>query len=561
MLDCKSVLPDKNETNRLPFLRWFIVLWTLALTVWIYIFSIRQGGAPNWDEYERLAWTSEIWINLKNGDFYQFWRHTNSQVIWPFLHSWITAFLFLVFGPSVASARLLSLGAFTGSGLLIFSIVSRQKFRYSWLGGVLAWCLFTTAPIVVQNAASIMSEMSGLFLVLLVLIFLPQKGDREKIGPIWAATLFLSLLFFYKYNYALLTWSALLLHRFVFAGYSLRRMAVKGNGILFGLPVFALAIWFLPYWDYKTQHFLNFLTNNPAARTPLGLDFFLYYPRQIPAAYYSFPWLFYASAAAVLSAFFLSKRMRFSNPFVACFVVHFLAAVVHPMKMERFQFIPMALFFILTGEALEIVFSRCLDRFQVKSPTASYVSIVLCAAMLIPAVQLQSRLYRSPQTRQGSTLLAPLQAILDRVETDDRIALLITHDLACTPSVNYYYISGLNRSTADLRNSFSRWRQVFLYQSKEEILSLDLEERIRKLRDILKENKDNKIVVLECTKPELIGYYEKMYGGTQEVVRLVSLLPEFALVYENEFPKEFARVSIYARKERDTTEKTQRSHE
>lgn len=561
MRDLISNHTEKRNEFAYSVLGWFIVLWTMALAGWVYVYSIRQGGAPNWDEFERLAWASEIWQSLWRCDWFHFWRHTNSQVIWPFLHSWLTAFLFLLFGPAVAVARLLSLFAFLGSSLMVFYAVVREQSRFSWLGGIAAWSLFTLSPIVINNSASIMSEMFGLWMTLLILLCLPRDESQEKTGRLLAPSIFLSLFFFYKYNFALLTWCALISYRFAVAGFSPRRMISRGNILLFGLPVAALAVWFLPFWSFKTQHFVNFLTNNPEARTPFGWDFWLYYFRSIPIVYYPSPILGFVSAAAVLFAGILDKRLRLSNPFLVCFAVHFLAAAVHPMKMERFQFIPMGLFFILTGQTAATLADWASDRFKIKDATQFWIAALVCAAILIPSVHIHSRAYRNPIIKQGSPHFAPMQAMLDHVETSDRVALLITHDLLCTPSVNYYYISGKNQSTIDLRRGVVQWGMIFLYQSKTEILAMDADKQIQTLRKTLQRTNSNKIAVLESTRPELIGYFDKMYGGTQEIIRLVSLLPEFALVYEKEFPKEYARVRIYALIDPGATEKTQTTHE
>jgi hypothetical protein len=547
--------PIYNQTNSTDFgaaprgLRyfwytvvWFLILWTGALTLWLYAYSIRHGGAPCWDEFERCAWASHIWHGIRHFDLFHLWKNTNAQMVWPPLHSWMTGVLFVIFGPSLASARLLSLLAFWGSGLLIVYWFVRRRDYASCLGGAAAWSLFASAPIVVQQAVGVMSEGVGLFLALLVLASLPQAEDAKPSRWAWSGFL-LGLFFYYKYNYAFLIYAGLGITRYFQRGASLRSMFCKANYLLFGIPILGMILWFIPHFEQKWQNLVYFAFNNPAAYQPLGFASFLYYPQVIPKAFFAAPWLAVASLALVFIATPLGWRLTLRNPVISCCIIHFIAVSVHPMKMERFQFITMGLFFIAAGEAVRTLaqswFSRNL-RIQ------DALNVVAALIILLPAVAYQSDFFRREQAAQTDVYAAPLRTAADWMKKEDRAALLITHDIANPPAATFYFTTSLDLLQRDLRTDASHWHHLFLFQPKDAVQAYTGEERIRHLRHELFVTRSNKIVVVETTNPQSSSTFPVVFAGVQEYINTVPLLPEWQLVFERNFPRAQANVRIYA---------------
>lgn len=527
------------------FILSFMIGWSLVLASWIYLYSIRQAGSPNWDEFERLAWATDIWRDIRHRDWFQFWRHTNSQVTWPFLHSWLTALLFLCFGATIAAARMLSLGAFLGSSILIAYTVTSQQSKNNWLGGVTAWGLFTLSPIVMENSTGIMSEMFGCFMTICLLTVVIQHYKTKKQIFIVFASIILSGLFFYKYNFAILTWVGLVLHRFALVKYSFRSMISKENGILFGPPILLLIAWFIPHYSFKIQYFWGFLLNNPEARMPMGWNYFLFYFRCIPNVYYPFLFFWYLSALVMGYSVFRSKELRLANPYMACFLIHFMAAVAHPMKMERFQFISMGLFYILTGESIGILFKSSKRVTRIIQSRIQYIEFVSILVLMVSMIQVQTVVYRKPHTRQGPTHIFPMQSLLDHIEKHDRIALLFSHDVICTPAFNYYYITHFDQPMYDSHTGTVNCGWLFLYQDTEAMAAIPYQRRIEMLRQQIKSFSSTKVVVLKSTNPELIGYFDTVYGGTHIIASLLPDLPELTLVHEQEFRSYHARLEIY----------------
>ncbi len=524
-------------------------VWTFVLAVWLYYYSVRHGGIPCWDGYERCAWASQIWHDIRHFDFLHFWRHTNYQVVWPFLHSWITGMVFVFFGPSLAAARLVSLFAFIGTAFLILAWFGKRRDSYSWAGGITAWLLFTMSPIVIQHAVGIMSELFGLFLAAAVLIALPEERDANVKRAGLCGGL-LALFFFYKYNFAFLTYSGLLLNRFVVARYSFREMWNRQNALIFGIPIVLMGLWFIPDSSRKIDNLIYFAANNPSARMPFSFASLFYYPKVIPSAYYPFAPLFAVSAVSIAIALLMGGRLSLKNPITACLIVHFLAAVIHPMKMPRFQFISMGFFFILTGEAVQTYLAFFSKRYR--KITFSVTASLLAFAIALCAMN-QSNVYRSPQLPQENVYISPIKTLASQFDDSDRFAILSTHELVNPPAITFYFMASLDNLQKDLRTNASRWDHIFLFRTTESIRSLTLEDRIKHLRHELFIHRSNAIMTVENINPGWNPKNDPIFGGVYEVIQMLPSLTEYIPVFEKEFPRSKTRVRIYRSAPQDPT--------
>ncbi|MGC9328630.1 MAG: ArnT family glycosyltransferase [Candidatus Hinthialibacter sp.] len=531
-----------------PIIAMVLALWTLTLSLWLYIYSVRHGGTPCWDGFERCAWASHIWYDIRHFDLYHLWKHINAQMVWPPLHSLITGLAFVGLGPSLATARLLSLAAFGGSGALIVYGFARRRDWHSCLGAALAWSLFTTSPIVVQQAVGIMSEGIGFFITLLILVTLPSSSGANTKRWGWSG-LGLALFFLYKYNYAFLTYGGLLIARYFQAGASIRNMANKNNALLFGIPILVLGLWFIPDFQNKWDNLIYFIVNNPSAHQPWNFSTLFYYPQVIPRAFFAAPWISVLCLALVFIASPFSKRLSLQNPLVACCIVHFVAVAIHPMKMERFQFITMGLFFIMTGEAARTLSSHFFTHWEKRKPRVGSfkfaILTILIGLILLSSIEFQCNLYRREQLPQQNVYRAPITAVLDRLYEKDRTALLITHDQANPPAVTFYFMTGLDVLQRNVRDNISHWNHIFLFQSKDDVLALSEEERLRKLEYELYINRSNKIVIIESTAPWTIGVFPAIFAGVQEYIQLVPKIPHYQMMFEREFSRSNIRVRIY----------------
>ncbi len=531
--------PNKNA-YLIQVLGWFLAIWTIVLSLWLYLYSVRHGGVPCWDGFERCAWGAHIWRDIQHLDFYHLWVHTNAQVVWPPLHSWLIGLSFSFFGPSLAAARVISLLAFFASGIMIFCLFLRRRDSYSWVGGVIAWALFATAPIVIQQAVGIMSEGVGLFFTLLVLFSLPQNDDAKASRWVWSG-LILGAFFLYKYNYAFLTYAGILAARYFQAKCSLRRMIRMNNLLLFGLPVLMMVLWFLVDSQTKWDNLMYFVVNNTAVHHPWGFSTLFYYPQVIPDAFFAIPWMSVICLALVFIVLPFGRKLNLSSPVTACCLVHFAAVALHPMKIERFQFITMGLFFIMTGEAVVVLCALFLKRWNRILTQIVYVGVVCLLAL---CVNYQTSKYRQPQLHQQNVYIAPLLAVADRLTDADSMAMFITHEQDCPPAATFYLMTGKDILQRDVIKNKSNWNHLFLLQPHEPVLALSVEERLRHLNYQLYLNKSNKIVIIESTEPSSVAIFPTVFAGIQEYIKLIPQLEKYHQVFDRTFPQAKARVRI-----------------
>lgn len=540
-----------DSTQLYTFLLFFLVAWTFVLSMWLYTYSIREGGLPCWDGFDRCAWGASLAAAVEDGDLYVFWRYTNQQVVWPFLHSWATMCMFLLFGPTLPAARLIALGSYFGSACLILYWFVRARrsdaaktdappLPYA-AGAVVAWALFTTSPSVAAHAASIMSELPGFFLVIAALCALPSDGKT----PLWRTILagfFLGLLFYYKYNFAVLTYVGVGLARLAHHRWNITRLLQKQDYVLFGVPVIMMAIWLAPFFKSKIYGLVGFAVNNPEARMPFSFASLLYYPRLAPAEYFSQPVVLLVLLAPLAFALIQSRRLHLSNPAVACFLIHFVAAVIHPMKDIRFIFIPMGLFFLMAGESIIVT----LQQLRLGAHRgAKYVVAGVVAILLFATMAYQTQFNRQAHASRFQDYLAPIHAFLDHVTPQDHIALLVSHDLANPPALSYHLTESFREPQNPLGGSPLRWRFLYLFEKGAPVRAMTEEERFKGLRHQLFIGETDTVVTLQSTAPWKIARFDDLFGGAHEFANLVPYMGEFEMVFERTFFKTDALLRVY----------------
>lgn len=519
-------------------------LWTGLLLLWIYRYSITDGGMACWDGFDRCSKAATLWVTLQAGDWGLFWEYTHHQTVWPFLHAWITAALFYVFGPDLHVARLV---AWASYGLIAWMMLGwfqdsgKQNLPIAALGGLIAWALFTTTANPIEHASSVMSEIPGLALVMLTLIALPKSSENHPTRLVFSAFC-LGLIFYYKYNYAALTFIGIACARFAAAGFNPKAAFTRDNAILFGVPLGMFVLWLLPNFMHKWAGLTYFAVNNPEARTPLSLDFFLVYPRLIPETYFAHPWLAAITLALVVQAIPFTPRLRLGNPVVTCFLIHTLAAVIHPMKDIRFMFIPMGLFYILVGMACV----GTMERFAFARSTTRWAPAAVCTLLAVAAAMVTHLdLHHRAHVTHDRNYLAPVHTLINQLAPEDRPALLLAHDHVTPPVMDYY----LTRETTLLRNPMNgepfRWSHLFMFQKGEAVRALPEDQRFAQLRHELYLAQANTIVTLQSTQPWQVNNFENLYAGVHEYANLPPYMGEFELQYEKYFPALEALLRIY----------------
>lgn len=544
-----------SKTNRRWLEGWWLIrailaVWSVILGVWIYRESIIDGGMPCWDGYDRCSWGASIWVTLQNGDWGLFWEYTNQQFVWPFLHSWVTGLLFWLFGPSVTTARLFALASYVAMAVLLlywFRGIGhrREWFPLSGVGALTAWLLFTTPAVFIEHASSVMSELPGLLLVTAVLFVCPRE-DRGRVRWNLLAGILLGLLFWYKYNFAGLTYIGLLIARGLQAWQEGRTKEpfrlCWHNGLLFGVPLLMMGLWMLPNFASKLDGLIYFAVNNPEARMPFSWQSLLYYPVVIPERYFAHPWIAYASLILVLASAPFNRKLRFTNPLVTCFLIHFAAAVAHPMKDPRFILIPMGLYYLITAESLVAM----LHAVRAGSYTVRFIPVTaLATVMLVLTVAFQSEQHRQPHVTQARHHLAPIHTAIDRLQPGDRPTFLLAHDQVIPPAVNYYLTYELRALRNPMNGERFRWNHGFMFTKGETVRNMPEEERFEQLRHHLWLEQSQVIVTMQSTQPWKIANFDNLYGGVHEYANLPPYMGEFERTFERYYPKIEGLLRIY----------------
>lgn len=513
--------------------------WTAILTAWLFDYSILGCELASWDGYERSAWAASIWYDIRHLDLYQLWHHTNQQRVWPPLHSWVTGVLFVLFGASLETARLVCLGSLWVSALFMF-----RYFSLSTAAGIFAaitsWLLLTTSPFMVHHATSVMSELPGLCLVLAVVVSMSYQ-DAKKESHMLPGVL-LGLLFLYKYNYAGLTYTALFLSRWMQSGFAIRGFITQKNLQLFGIPLLMFTAWMIPFRKEKIHDFLYFAANNPNARTPLSWQSIIMYPIRLPDTFFMAPWVCYVSGGVMLLAMVFNPKRFLSHPVFTLFWVHFLAAVLHPMKDIRFVFIPMGLWYLMTGISLQWI----IEKISWLRSTAAVVliSLILVGITMTAAVK-QKELYQTPQLAMVDRHEGIIRIATNYIEHEDFVGIFASHDLFMPPAINFYFTTMMDTLLRRNYDEPNRWSFLYLLQSRDGFTDLTEEEKIKALRHELFIRRSNRVIVFKSVAPEKIVNFEQWYGGADEMSALLPKMPEFKLQYEKRYDDIDLLLQIY----------------
>jgi len=102
-----------------------VVALALAVSWAIFQRAIRVGDLLGFDEAYHSLWGLLIADDLLHARFVSILVDTNRQVLWPPLHSWYLALLFVVFRPSAVVARLSSLLAFVATAVIVYFTAQR----------------------------------------------------------------------------------------------------------------------------------------------------------------------------------------------------------------------------------------------------------------------------------------------------------------------------------------------------------------------------------------------------------------------------------------------------
>ena len=321
---------------------------------------IRVGDLLGFDEAYHSLWGLLIADDLLHARFVSILVDTNRQVLWPPLHSWYLALLFIVFGPSAVVARSSSLLAFVATAVIVYFTGRRLTGSAgpgrTSVGGVVASACLIASGGVQTMASAAMLELPALFwLAVSFWLYLRCRstGASERWPPILLGLAVLAT-YLTRTSYGVLIALALTVASLVDGRWLSRRrsaapsddeaqLASRRHGQL--LTALALGVPLAAWLAYpgKIGSTLIHLINAPHGPERFSVEGLLFYPRAMLWLAGSWPLLVVWMLALVLT---LRPRVLASNAGLRLVVVflalQMLFAELAVNKAERYS-LPLAL--------------------------------------------------------------------------------------------------------------------------------------------------------------------------------------------------------------------------
>ncbi len=344
-----------------------VIILAFLTLVFDYFYLIRDEAPFSWDEAHHSIFSLLIARSLASGDISAFWRHTHSQVYWPFFHSWVSAPFLLVGGYNYAAARMAT--AFFGAASIFLIYILGRKF-FGSAAGALAALLLALSPMYHVLSSTAMIENVGLFLTLILFLLFSRVWEGQGKGAAIGAGALLAVLYLTKYIYGAFFGAALVC-------FLLSLLVYKAEGIdraraFRSLPWVAAGFllvcgpWVLiPPTAAKLKMFF-FRVGDTGAWNPFGysrLDNRLFFIR---ALYYAYgfsiaTYLIYIGGIVFGFVRLREARARFLFFF---FLVNFVPMSLIVNSQERFAYLGFPPLLILSAAALVRVWQRLNKGFK-----------------------------------------------------------------------------------------------------------------------------------------------------------------------------------------------------
>lgn len=312
---------------------------------------------PDFDEAVHLLPVRQLALDVRSGDIAAFVRHTLNQdslAAYPFLHSWLTFPVWLVW-PSITAVRVLSSVFLIAAALLAFAIGHdlAASPRLRWLAGLTSGgLLLLSFPLWVYGALAYL-EGAGLMVTLLALWLYGRSDGNGR----WArqanqyalfASLAVAAAFFTKYNFGLFLVGGIVLNELagVWRHQSPARVWMKRWLYLAGPTAVLLLLWCL-----YPGHWERFWVFGRAQEGGLGvgqLESWLYYWRSLFTQYVNgLPFVLLLGGGLLYGLW--HWRSFGVRSLLAYALVSWLLLILVPQKAPRFLYTVAPALFPLAG--------------------------------------------------------------------------------------------------------------------------------------------------------------------------------------------------------------------
>lgn len=332
--------------------------------VLIFVFRILFGDAFGKEEAQHGLYGLWIWRDLVALDFRAFLYDTQRQMLWPFLHSWLTAIFFFTFGPNIIAARLLSLFLFMITLVLMYLLMAHYAHDYGEKPGILAVGLALTSPLMVSYASQSMLESLGAFLFLAAAYTYMLCEEKKITLEYVLLALLIGLSIYTNYLFAFLMVVAFMVVTLVKLGPILVnavKLSQKGERsamhfiwwayrkliVLFVLLIL-IAGWFSFNFSRKIIILTSALFKYNSGEQVFGfLPNLFYYPKVIITQASFSPWLGLLLLISLFLPFVATKFEGLNRLFIFVWTVLVLLTVIVPAKASQMLYIILPFIFII----------------------------------------------------------------------------------------------------------------------------------------------------------------------------------------------------------------------
>jgi hypothetical protein len=179
-----------------------VVAGTIALR--IADESVPSRRLPRWDMAEHGYDGVALAAAARDADPLRFVATLHRMSLWPPLFPLVECPVFLICGYEYGVARALMAALFAGAALALYWAGRELGGRSRVAVGSITAALFMASPLVQTHAAVVMLEVPGVLVLAVAVAFYARYRRHRRRSDLTAACLATTVLFFTKYNYAIL---------------------------------------------------------------------------------------------------------------------------------------------------------------------------------------------------------------------------------------------------------------------------------------------------------------------------------------------------------------------
>lgn len=184
-----------------------VLAWNAVMISWDV--TVASDDMTSWDQAEHGVHGIKLAESMREFDVGRFARLIDERDRWPPLFPLLEAPGFLLFGIDYDTSEAMMLPYLVACIALVFGVGLAIGGRSGFLAGFGAAVLMASSPMFVVYGGMTMLEMPGTMFLLAALLFYVRWCRFEKPRDAWLTAVSTTLLFFLKYNYALLWLMAL----------------------------------------------------------------------------------------------------------------------------------------------------------------------------------------------------------------------------------------------------------------------------------------------------------------------------------------------------------------